>query len=148
MDKKKLEMIAVTVLIAVFVFLLSGSLRKVSAKLKAGAKAVAGAAQAPRNAEPAAAPKKAGKADIKEEAYQDTRDPFALPENPTSGLSSLSDLKLTGITVNGKGKTIAIINEYMVSVGGKIGNLTVVSIGANKVTLSDGVHNYDIKLEQ
>ena len=150
MDRKKIEIIAVVVLIVAFIFTLSGSLKKVGSKLKskAGVSSLAmSAPQAP--AQNAAASKKKAKPEIKEEAYgPNDRDPFGPPDTPPTAVSGVSSMKLTGITTNGAGKAIAIINEEIVPVGGKIGTFTVVSISSKKVILTDGKETSELKLEE
>ena len=86
--------------------------------------------------------------EVKESEFGGERDPFALPDVQGGPTSAVSELRLTGITTNGKGKAIAIINENMVSVGGKIGRFTVVNITGSKVVVADEKQSYELKLER
>lgn len=149
MDKKKIEIIAVVLLIATFIFTLSGSLKKVGSKFKAKSEVVSAAINAPQAAAQASqASKKKMKPDIKEEIYAaGDRDPFGLPDSPQAA-GGISTLKLTGISTNGAGKMIAVINEEIVPAGGKIGNFTVVNITSKKVILTDGQKTTELKLAE
>jgi hypothetical protein len=148
MDKKKIELIITAVLIAVFVFVLAGSIKKVGQKLKKVSSVTATVAVVPGRIKPSVAAQKVVKPEALKETAGEERDPFALPEVGKSTASAISDIKLTGITTNGKGKAVALINENIVSVGGKVGDFTVVEISGNKVVLTDGKQNYDLKLER
>ncbi|MDD5136285.1 MAG: hypothetical protein PHN63_02925 [Candidatus Omnitrophica bacterium] len=149
MDKKKIEIVAAIVLVIAFALILSSSLKKAGQKLFPRAKTVTAAAvNAPENIKPVDLKKKEVKPEVVVPGSAVERDPFALPDVPAGPVSALSELRLTGITTNGKGKAIAIINENMVFVGGKIGHFTVLSIAGNKVVVTDGKQSYDLKLEQ
>jgi len=147
MDKKKLEIAAAAILIIIFVLILIGSLKKTGQKMPVPSKAVS-PALLPANIKPIAETKNEKKPDVKDEETDLGRDPFALPEVKRGPASAVSGLNLAGITTNGAGKAIAIINENMVSVGGKIGYFTVVDITSNRVILTDGTQNYELTLKQ
>ena len=149
MDKKKIEIIAAVVLVIVFAFILAGSLKKAGQKLSQRAAAItATAIKAHENIKPVDGTKKVIKSEAKESEFAGERDPFALPDVQGVPASPVSELRLTGITTNGKGKAIAIINENMVSVGGKIGRFTVVNITGSKVVVADEKQSYELKLER
>ena len=153
MDKKKTEQVLAVVLIAVFVFILAGSVGKIMSKSKPKAIAQAAASSAPAaapvslNISPHATAEKKAEPAAQDELSGGDRDPFA-PINAQGGPAGISGLNLTGITTTGSGKIIAIINETMVSSGDKIGEFTVVNITADKVVLKDSKQEVDLKLEQ
>ena len=152
MDKKKIEVIAAVVLVAVFILIFSGSLKKVvPAFQRAHPRVTASGVSAPEKVKSLFAVNSAkkeinAKVESKESGHE--RDPFALPEVSERSASAVADLKLTGITTNSKGRMMAIMNENMISVGGKVGHFTVVDITAKKVVVTDGKQNFELKLEE
>lgn len=76
------------------------------------------------------------------------RDPFVLKEMGSG--SVLSGLKIMGITAaaGANKKSMAIINDEIVSVGSKVGQYEVVQIMKDRVTITDGKDNFDLLLEQ
>lgn len=152
MGKKKIEIIAAVALIVAFIFILSGSLKKVlPAFRRAHLRVTASGVSAPERVKSlfdVDIAKKEIKSELEERASGYERDPFALPENSEGPVSAIADLKLTGITTNNKGRMIAIMNQDMVSAGDKIAHFTVVDITAKKVVVTDGKQNFELKLEE
>ena len=149
MDKKKMEIAAAVALVMVFIFLLSGSVKKIAARFSAAKPQTPQAAHVPgAEARPLFESKKEVKIETDEPGSITERDPFSFPEmkQVTPGLDA-SDMKLTGISTNGKGKAMAIINDKMVSEGGAVGKYTVVKIAGNKVIITNGQKNFELKLK-
>ncbi len=152
MGKKKIEIIAAVALIVAFIFILSGSLKKVlPAFRRAHPRITAAGVSAPEKVKSlfdVDIAKKEIKAELEERESGYERDPFALSEISEGPVSAIADLKLTGITTNNKGRMIAIMNQDMVSAGDKIGHFTVVDITAKKVVVTDGKQNFELNLEE
>jgi hypothetical protein len=72
------------------------------------------------------------------------RNPFALPGER---YASLEDLRLEGV-LSDKNKFSAIINDRVVIIGEEIEGNTVVDIRADRVILSDGQKEFELKLNQ
>jgi len=150
MDKKRLEIIVTAVLAVVLIFILSGALKKWVPKYPATANLRIPEEKVNVSAKttPTFNAKKEGETNAEEYDYRRLRDPFSPPEVSEGPVSAISKLRITGITRDGKGKVIAIINEKIVNVGGKVGNFTVLDITANKAIVTDGKQNFELKLEQ
>lgn len=149
MDKKKLEYIAAGALVLVLLALLSGPLKRILFKAPPAAqghKDVSGLAEKMR---PLFDAKKDEAAQAGEpDAPESDRDPFALPSTPVQSPSGISELALSGITTNAKGRPMALINGEMVTAGSKIGGFTVTAISKEKVDLSDGANTYTLTMER
>lgn len=74
------------------------------------------------------------------------RSPFASRRRPGDDAMDKT-LKVTGITWRGEAST-AIINDEVVQIGDKLGELTVQQILPDTVILSDGMESYAVAFEQ
>lgn len=150
MDRKKLELIITAVLVVAFIFILSKSLKRTGPKKATTAQAI------PAKALPTQQPgfifgtKKEIEAkdilDVKEQPWG--RDPFVLQEVAQGDIDSIEGLKLMGITAGEKAKPMAIINNEIVAVGSAIGKFKVLGISKDKVIVSDGEKDYELKISQ
>ncbi len=150
MDKKKLEIIVIIILALVFIFILAGSFKKTRSKMPSAEQKTSQAILPEQEITPLFATRHEKSMektkDNKELAWG--RDPFMLHDIGTGVVDTVENLKLMGITVGKNTKSMAIINDEIVSVGSKIGKFKIVSIMSNKVVVTDGEKNYDLKLSQ
>ncbi|MEA3346668.1 MAG: hypothetical protein U9Q21_01095 [Candidatus Auribacterota bacterium] len=70
------------------------------------------------------------------------RDPFTIPKTP---VDISVELKLNGIMWD-RDNPLTIINGKVLKTGGKIGTNTVINIKQDKVILSDGNREFELKL--
>ncbi|MDP3804529.1 MAG: hypothetical protein Q8Q87_03135 [Candidatus Omnitrophota bacterium] len=72
------------------------------------------------------------------------RNPFTVTIGPSS---ESFELKLGGITYDAKGRC-ALINDKIVHVGEKVGDYRVIGINQDKVIVSDGAKDIELRLER
>ncbi len=142
MERKKIEIIAVAMLLVIFALVLLGSIKPKGRPNKSQTAAGYG----PGKVEPLF--KNKAQEVKKEEPFMEWgRDPFVREEAVTLRMDTVSNLKLMGI-ISGEGKKArAIINDRMVSVGSKIGKFTVIRISATSVILKDGEKNIELNIQ-
>lgn len=146
-DKKKLIIIVAIGIILMSAILLPRMLKKTAGRAPVSAKT----GQAAEMIAPLFREAKKSLDVATDTAGQDDanqRDPFALPEVTQVTASDASELALTGITTGAKGKLMAIINGNLVYTGSKVGKFTVVSISADKVVVTDGAANFQLKMKK
>ncbi|MFH1411836.1 MAG: hypothetical protein ABIG55_04235 [Candidatus Omnitrophota bacterium] len=87
-------------------------------------------------------------ADIQELVPRSGRsDPFVPPRSRPRKIGFYSSsFRLEGVTTSPDGKVMAIINDEIVAVGGKIGSAEVVSIAKEEVVIREGEKEYKLKL--
>lgn len=150
MDKKKIEMIAVGVLVVVFIFVLANSIGKVKVKFKA-AKAYAPV----KTALPVTITPQIGTISTARKAMEKGlekplgwgRDPFMLQAISPEKIEDITSLKLMGITIGEKSRPMAIINNKLVSAGSSIGKFKVLSVSMDKVIVTDGAENFELRMQ-
>lgn len=164
MDKKKIELIITGILVIIFIFAVSNIIRKARPKMTKSSQPSSGSVSPAGPPDRSSIISRAGqtgslfkpkvkelieeKEGIKEEREWG-RDPFNLHEaDQSGGIDSITSLKLMGITVGEKTKSMAIINNEIVSIGSKIGKFTVLKIAPGKVIVTDGQTNYELKISQ
>jgi len=144
MDKKRLEIIITGALIIIFIFALSGSIKKINLKFKS----------APH---PAARPQpqqstSAGP-EVKKEQLPSPQDanlkwgrcPFSGKAYTSVNKGEVLNLKLTGIVWDEKNPQ-ALINSRVVEEGDTIGQLIVIKIYPDRVKLGQNEKYFEIKL--
>ncbi len=74
------------------------------------------------------------------------RDPFSRKAALSGGSTLISDIKIEGILFHHGQKSQAIINGEVLGEGDKIGDITVIKIDKDTVTVTDGKKNYNLHL--
>ncbi len=140
MKKKKLIEIGITgVLFVILLFVLAGSLNKIAQKRP----------QADQKTKEQAPIETAGQELSKRQ--QEESDSLELKRDPFTAAfiapveKSPAELHLNGILWD-KNRPMAIIDNAVVKIGDRISDKIVVDIKQNKVTLSDGTQNMELKL--
>jgi len=147
MDKNRIKIVAAIGVVLMLVFVLPGIFKKAAHRKPAAGKAATAAETiAPLFKEAKSSDGKIADTEGLDDAS--LRDPFGLPEVTQTTASAASDLNLTGITSGAKGKLIAIINGNLVYAGSRVGNFTVVSISADKVVVTDGTENFELRMRK
>lgn len=144
MDKKKIEIIAVAILAAIFVYFWAGTLTKVTRRTAVTTPAIVSgpgmlSTELFGTKQPAPVEKTEGSGW--------GRDPFALRETSPQEADTIASLKLMGITASDKTKAMAVMNDEIVRVGSKIGKFRVLKINPKSVVVTDGTENYTLKME-
>lgn len=152
-NKKKLEIVMIPVLIAVFVTILGSSLKKIGlfgpkpAAYVPSAKAPSSAGVARLSFGAAAHEAAKKRADHAELGWG--RDPFVLREATPQEASSIQSLSLMGVTWSSARKAFsAIINDEIVSSGSTVGKFKVIAIDKDRVIVTDGKENYELKIKK
>ena len=140
LDRQKIEIIAIAVLVFIFVVLFAGMLGKHS-KPKAARQA---SRAVPKAADMKIGPEAKGPDPAFGEEQRWGRNPFTLVRSDV-GERTRGNLVLHGIIWD-EAKPCAIINGIVVSCGEKVGGCTVISIEKNNVTMDDGTSQYKLKL--
>lgn len=148
MDKKRLELIAGVVLVLVFIFILSMSLARFKLKTPSSIKKEASVQTAAGLKTKPSFKAKKEKGHEEKKGLPWGRDPFVLEESVQGAEGTIGNLRLMGITVGDKTKSMAIINDEIASVGSKIGKFTVLKIYQDLVVVTDGENNYDLKMKR
>ena len=73
------------------------------------------------------------------------RDPFFSSLITSSASMTISDVTLSGILWDATAP-LAMLDENPVSIGGKVGQYTVIDIQKDRVILTDGEKNYELRL--
>lgn len=138
MDKRKIELSVIPVLILVFLFTSGNLLKKIAVARKTPAPRSSVPAQAVPPEPPTIA---AQRGQVAPEATREAdwgRDPFVLLETPREDGDLSGQLVLMGISVTGLGNPTAIINNEIVTAGSRIGKYTILRIDQNSVVATDG----------
>ena len=146
MDKKKLELIATGILVMVFILVLAGNIKKIKGAI------IPRKAQAPiallpvKQVEPLFKNKAV---DVKKEERDIGwgRDPFMRQELVIENADTVANLKLMGITTGKTAKSMAIINNKLVSVGSRIGKFRVMEISKDGVWVTDDKEVSELKMQ-
>ncbi len=146
MDKRKLELLIAGILIIVFTFILINSFKKVKSKHMFIKSQVSAKALPAQELKPLFMTKKP---EVKKEEREIGwgRDPFTLQETSIDRVDTIANLKLMGITIDKTAKSMAIINNELLSVGDKIGKFRVIKISKGSVIVTDEKENFELKLK-
>jgi len=153
MQRKKLIEISVTaVLVIVLIFAVSGSLRKIAQKKQAAIKPSSAVVPVEKkvilkgqDGAPVVLNDLFNTLDEESRDLELKRDPFTNAPVAPVIVASPSGLNLSGIMWN-KRKPLAIINNKVVKVGDRAGGNIVVEIKVDRVILSDGERQFEVKL--
>lgn len=137
MDKKHTEIIITSFLIVLMIFAWASTIKKLKQK------GVAKTAGAPTLVEAKKEVAQQAEQEIKEEGLEWQRDPFS-GKVYYSQIGSL-ELELTGILWDPQNPE-ALINDKICGKGDRIGGFQVIEIRENKVILSDGARQIELKL--
>ncbi|MBI5144441.1 MAG: hypothetical protein HZA30_05180 [Candidatus Omnitrophica bacterium] len=149
MDRKKLELIVTAVSVLIFIFMLSNSLKRKGPRVEPSAPQTPAETSIARQPEFIFGVKKEMETkDIIDPKRPWGRDPFILQEIAQGSLDDISNLKLMGITAGEKARPMAIINNEIVSAGSEIGKFKVLKISKDRVIVSDGEKDYELKISQ
>ncbi len=144
--KKKLELIAIPVLIMVLILAVAGSFKKGPASGVKGPFIKDAASLKARMAKGASARAMPEKASFSSELTWG-RDPFAAHGTTGRGDEFSQGLNLMGISWSSKMNAYsAIINNEIVAVGSRVGRFAVTDIQKDRVTVSDGERSCDLLL--
>ncbi len=158
MDKKsKIETAVTSVMVVVFILILSNSLSKIFSSGDAGGgpsyisaddfkQMVEKDIAKPPSANHLTAKDKYQDAIKEEDSIPWGRDPFSKKFAIRGGKIAVSDLKLEGILVHDDNIPRAVINGEIVAEKEKIGNATVVRIEDDSVTVTDGKREYKLHI--
>lgn len=150
MDRKRLELIGTAILVVVFVFLLSNSFKKTRPKRMPPSQAPSAKASPAQQAGFIFGSKREIETkdiiDVKAEPWG--RNPFILEEVAKGDIDSIAGLRLMGVTASEKAKSMAIINNEIVSVGSVIGKFKILSISKDRVIVNDGERDYELRIGQ
>lgn len=150
MDKKRLELIGSVALAVVFIVILTNSFMRAKRKAPSIKKRASAESAPALKAESLFRMKreKVEKEIVEKSLLGWGRDPFILQASGQGDEGTVIGLKLMGITVAEKAKSMAIINDKIVSVDSKIGKFTVLKISPDKVIVSDGEKSYELKMKR
>lgn len=147
MDKKKLELIAMGVLVAVFALSFLLNLQKTMQKA-AAQKESSGPVTAPTRQGPALFIADKTEENKAKASLGWGRDPFVLEEASSGDPGNAANLRLMGITSGGNVPPRAIINNIIVSTGSSIGKFQVVAIYKDSVLITDGKEIHTLKIKR
>lgn len=145
MDKKRLEIIIISVFILIFIFALANSI-KIVKKKGAARPAPFTAASSSDKIKPLSLPAESGKK-LREESLEWVRDPFSGKTYKGTTLEGTGDLMLVGILWS-RQKPTAIINNKICEIGTRINGYLVVNIQEDRVILNDGSKDLELRVGQ
>ena len=152
MDKKKIELAAIPILIIVLALTIAGSLKKASVTGQRKPPLKGAAEDITRMVKEMAEGRGAGKAAQKKLPLSELtwgRDPFTMQKIAGGEKGLIHSLSLMGISWSSqKNAYSAIINNEIVTIGSRIGAFTVTDIQKDRATVSDKNKSYDLFLNR
>ena len=146
MDKKRKEIIITVVLIIIFIFALSNSIRKIKGRFRPVSIPVTSASDVRKPSAQAGEVRQITQEHGRDHDLRWTRCPFS-GKVYSSGKAEAVNLRLVGIVWDVKDPQ-ALINGKVVQEGDNIGGIIVVKIFPDKVKLLQGDKYIEIKLEK
>ncbi len=161
MDRKKIQLIALPILLIIFSFLVYNYIIRyfMSRQPRDRRPAVRPVPRAPSRPTVSIVPSYGARLEGKDRLEQMRlrakdiawgRDPFVLHEGAMDeGMIEIKKLNLMGITLDNRTKSHkAIINDEILTIGSDIGRFKIVDIKRDSVVLSDGENEYQLKISE